>query len=177
MEKYYFKSFEQQGDIFLQLRYYSPYESDKCYEAVIILISPTGQVRQFIDNFNESDLKSFQQNLQQSTEIEFNAIQEQKTLGGTGRRNEVYDTYYNQWKDYFLAKKRSLETVRSSTTTNNWNYYDRLENEWVLNGINEKRENLKKLEESVKQQNNISLSDIYKEARHNATLDYVASRI
>lgn len=177
MTKYYFKSIEQQGDIYFQLRYHTAYQSDKCYEAIIILVSPTGQIKQFVDNYNEDNFKFIQKNFQPSNSTEFNSIQETKILGGAGKRQEVYSIYYNQWKEYFLAKKKSLEAVRSSSTTNNWNYYDRLESEWKKNGIYIKRKFLQKFEYNVRQQNNISLSDIYREARHQATLDYTANRI
>ena len=43
MKKYYFKSLEVQGVIYIQLRCFSNYESDKWYEGIIILIDHARQ--------------------------------------------------------------------------------------------------------------------------------------
>ena len=179
MTNRYFKSIEPQGNVYMQLRYYSPNgTTDNCYEAIIILISPTGVVKQIVDSYNKTDFDFFQRNYQPSSAEEFIDVQEKHVLGGSmGTRKKLYDTYYEQWKDFYKAKKVSLENVRGSSTTNNWNYYDRLADQWVINGVNEKREGLTKIEKAVQQQANISNSDIYREARQNATLDYVAERI
>ena len=176
MKKHYFKTSDEQGIIYLQLRYISSRDNDECYEALIIKKNIRGNVNQFTDNYSQKDFIKLQNVFETLKEEDFNKLQEQEFLQVEGGRTYLYDLYYKEWEDYFKAKKKSLEAVNDLQTEYNWYYYEALESQWDDNNVNIKRENLKKLEESVKNKNNVSLYDIYQEARQTATNDYLRKK-
>lgn len=177
MEKEYFKLTEPNGEVYMQLRYYSPMSDDKCYEAVIIIKNKFGDVKEIVESYNKNDFNYFQNHFSTISADEFIVFQETYILGSVGARKNIYDTYYNQWKDYFLAKKQALANIKSTPNPFNYDYYYRLATEWVTTGVNARRDGLRQLEDSVKTHANVTQSDIYREAKHTATMDYVAERL
>ncbi len=174
--KYYFKTVIAEGEIYLQLKYYSPYDNNNnCYEGLFLLIDPNNNIRQFTENYNEVDFNRFRETFQYSDKGEFEKTQESKIFKCT--RQSLYDKFYNDWKQYFLLRKKSVDTVRNSNPKNNWEYYTRLESEYLTNGVYVQKDTLIKMDDGIRQQNNPSLSDVFKEARHIATLDYSIGKI
>ena len=174
MERHYFKASDQTGTLYFKLRYFTPSASDKCYEAIILRINNDGTKHQLSDNLNEKQFKSFQHYFQTISEDEFNTIQESHFLKGGSRKNH-YDKFFKLWNDYLRAKKKSADTVRASNPSNNGEFYSRLISEWIMNDVEGKSQTIAHEENLVTAENNISLNDVWYEARHQAVMEYIVS--
>ena len=170
IKKYHFKVQTTEGSIYLQLRYYTPFGNENCYEGLILRIGANNNTSQSIDHFSEKNFNYFREKYSASSVSEFEAIQEQKIFGGS-KRQAIYEEYYDQWKKYYLLKKKSVENVRNTNPPDDWVYGERMENEYVMNGVYEARQVLQNC--AAQLEGNPSLRDVFREARHQATNDYV----
>ena len=178
MDAKYFKSVETSGNVYVQLRYFSSSTGKNNYHALIILISSSGHPQEFVEIYSKSDLDFFMKYYLPSNQDEFHEIQDTMILGGkAGSRKQIYDLYYNHWKDFHLLKQKAISNVNAAMSqTNTFDFYDRLASEYNALGVNNKRDAVLSVEKSVELQPCFSLMDIYREARHNATLDYTTNR-
>lgn len=173
IKKYHFKKQTEEGDIFLQLRYYTPFGNDNCYEGLILRFG-ANTFGQSIEYFSEKDFNDFSNRYSTINVSEFESIQEHKVFGGS-KRQAIFKEYFDQWKDYYLLKKKSVENTRNSKPADDWIYGERIENEYRRNGVYEARQALKNI--ATQLEDNPSLLDVFREAKHQATNDYVRNRI
>lgn len=169
MEPQYLKITVQQGTIYYKVRYYSPTNNDNCYEVLILREDTYGNLFQGTINLNKAGFANLCNNKYASTKNEFEAIRT-KVLGSS--YEALYGQFYNQWKEYYSTKKACL-TKTKNMDVHGWDYWDVLEDAYLMSGVYPKRDSLILLEQGLIKQNNPSLYDIFQEARSNASFDYV----
>ncbi|MCW3072757.1 MAG: hypothetical protein JWO44_2647 [Bacteroidetes bacterium] len=169
--KYFFKFTGPDGNVYIQIRSSSSYN----YDTIIITLDRIGKVNQRNEIISESDFRDFQDNWSFIDENEFYGIQN-KYLLQPRSREDYYQEYYKLWRDFYFVKLEGLRAVRKLKVMG-WNFYQKLEERERNDNIYEKRKRLKEIEVGVESLENISIFDIYAEAKHQATMEYISENM
>jgi hypothetical protein len=175
MENKYLYNIFPEGEIYIQLRYFSPDPSTgECYEALVLRLNSDGSYNQQLEIYGQEIIAELRQ-WRACTEEKFDFALAK--IIGPGTKKEWYEKYYGQWKDYFTARKDAVRATRLKNPPNNWHYYQILAQEYVNHHVQPKEDSLRLTAQGIEKASNPSLTDIFQRARQQATMDYVQERI